>query len=323
MRIVSLLPSATEIVAHLGLREHLVGTSHECDFPAGIENLPVLTASILDSGLSPKAIDTAVHEARLESRPIYTVDGALLSDLRPDLVLTQGVCSVCAVTPETIRAGLKLAPLDELRESPGDFRLLSLAATTFEGVLRDILAVAAAAGIVATGERSVAALRRAWAELRALGPLPAPGANDPSRAPLRAFFLEWSDPPWHAGHWVPEQIAIAGGLDVFGEAGAPSRPLPWSEIAAADPDWIIAGACGFDLATNLRHARALLDRPIVGSLRAIREGRFWAVDANSYFSRPAPRMVQGAAILRAIFEGRGHDLPEGVALPVCAPRGCP
>lgn len=320
MRIVSLLPSATEIACALGLGEQLVGVSHECDHPPELAHrvgpeLPVLTASILDAGLSPKAIDTAVHEAQLEGRPIYSVDGERLEALAPELILTQGVCSVCAVTPATIETALQLIPVEVLGRAR-EAQVLSLAAKTFEGVLADIQAVAEAAGVVERGRALVASLRARWAAIAASGPVAPPPSAPAGREQCTAFFLEWPDPPWSAGHWVPEQLAAAGVVDAFGEVGGASRPLPWSAIAAADPDWILAGACGYDLATNLTHARALLERPEVQALRAVREGRVWALDANAMFSRPAPRLVEGAACLRAIFTGQADALPEGFAAPL-------
>ena len=290
MRIVSLLPSATEIAGALGLREQLVGRSHECDYPAGVDALPVLTASILAHGLTPKQIDQAVHEAQLEGRPIYTVDAAALAALKPDLILTQGVCSVCAVTPETFADDLRMSPLAAEVETP----ILSLGATDFEGVLADIETVAVAAGIDARGRELSESLRTRWAALSkasAGGPRPS------------VFFLEWPDPPWYAGHWVPEQIDAAGGRDCFAQPGATSRPLPWEEIAAADPDAIVVGACGCDLATNFGYAEQLGAHPVAGKLRALESGRCWAVDANSYFSRPGPRLVEGAELIATLLRG--------------------
>jgi len=291
MRIVSLLPSATEIACALGLRESLVGVSHECDFPRGVDALPQLTSSFLEEGLSPADIDAAVSRASLERRPVYAVAGELLCSLKPDLIITQGVCAVCAVTPETVQAGLELVRLEQVSSAP----VLSLGATCYEGIKRDVRQLAEAAGRNEAAAALIEEMDRRWESLE-------PGPTRP-----RVMMLEWPDPPWTGGHWVPEQVEAAGGECLFGGPGENSQRVSWAAIAEADPDLMVAMACGFDLSTNLGHARALLDRPEIARLRAVTEGRFWAVDSNSYFSRPAPRVVEGAELLHAIFHGGPVD----------------
>ncbi|MEE2827731.1 MAG: ABC transporter substrate-binding protein [Myxococcota bacterium] len=288
MRIASLLPSATEIVASLGLEEFLVGVSHECDFPATVMGLPVLTSSILDAGLSPVEIDRAVQAAGLEHRPLYRVDGDLLSSLQPDLILTQGVCAVCAVTEETIQESLRLLPIDRACSAP----VLSLEAKSYGGIQEDLRAVAQALGKPSRGEEVCAAMDRRWHGLQA-----------PAARP-RVLMLEWADPPWSAGHWVPEQVRAAGGENLLGEGGGDSRRLDWGEVVAADPDCIVSISCGFDLQRNIETARALYDHPVAGQLRALRGEELWAADANSFFSRPAPRVVRGAELLGRLFQRR-------------------
>ena len=285
LRIVSLLPSATELTAALGAAEQLVGISHECDYPDGVQSLPKLTSSILAAGLSPAEIDSAVAAAKLEDRPLYLVDGARLAALKPDLILTQGLCSVCAVTSETIAQGLALAPLAESCTAP----ILSLEATDFAGVCRDLRTVGEAIDRSAASTRLIENLETRWTSI-----------PQPSRPP-RAFLLEWPEPPWTAGHWVPEQIAAAGGIPVLSQAGEASRAVPLEEIAEADPDLIVSIACGFGLDENLEVAAQLLEDPRARSIRALRENHFFAADAGGYFSRPAPRLVDGAEILGALF----------------------
>ncbi|MFT5582867.1 MAG: iron complex transport system substrate-binding protein [Cognaticolwellia sp.] len=297
MRIVSLLPSGTELACALGLREQLVGVSHECDYPADVKGLPKLTSSILDSALSPAEIDKAVAAASLERRPIYAVDGTLLNSLKPDLILTQGVCAVCAVTPETIAEGLELVRLQDSCTAP----VLSLSAVSTGGVFRDLVAIAQATGTEPQAEALITSLE---SRLAALGGLPAPLQFGGS---AKVLMLEWPDPPWSGGHWVPEQVAAAGGIALFGGPGDNSRRLSWEEIQEADPDVIIASACGFGLEENLTHARKLLDHPVLGKLRAVQAGNFWAADSNSYFSRPAPRIVDGAELIRRILDGAEVD----------------
>ena len=301
LRIVSLLPSATELTAALGAAEQLVGISHECDYPDGIQSLPQLTSSILATGLSPAEIDSAVAAAKLEDRPLYLVDGARLAALQPDLILTQGLCSVCAVTPATIAQSLTLAPLVETCTAP----ILSLEAADFAGVCRDLRTVGDAIDRSAASTRLIENLETRWARI-----------PPPPRAP-RAFLLEWPDPPWTAGHWVPEQIAAAGGIPVLSEAGEASRAVPFEEIAEADPDLIVSIACGFGLDENLKVAGQFLEDPRARGIRAVRENQLFAADAGGYFSRPAPRLVDGAEILGALFrEEMENPLLQGRLAPV-------
>ena len=301
LRIVSLLPSATELIASLGAAECLVGVSHECDYPASIRSRPQLTSSILASGLSPAAIDTAVAKAKLEERPLYLVDGPRLAALKPDLILTQGLCSVCAVTPDTIQKSLSLLPLGEACSAP----ILSLEAQNFAGVCQDLITVGDAIGQSTEATALRQQLEMRWGNIR-----------HPDIAP-RAFLLEWPEPPWTAGHWVPEQILAAGGLPVLGEAGAPSRPVTLAEIADADPDLIVSIACGYNMEQNREVATKLLENPEAQQIRALRDEKFFAADANGYFSRPAPRLVDGAEILGALFrEEMESPVLEGRLVPV-------
>ena len=285
LRIVSLLPSATELIASLGAEDCLVGVSHECDYPVSVQSRPQLTSSILASGLSPAEIDTAVAKAKLEERPLYLVDGPRLAALKPDLILTQGLCSVCAVTPDTIQKSLSLLPLGEACSAP----VISLEAQNFAGVCEDLTTVGDAIGKSTEATALRQQLARRWGSIA-----------QPEVAP-RAFLLEWPEPPWTAGHWVPEQILAAGGLPVLGEAGAASRPVTLAEIADADPDLIVSIACGYNMNQNREVATKLLENPDTRQIRALRNGKFFAADANGYFSRPAPRLVDGAEILGALF----------------------
>ena len=293
MRIVSLLPSATEIAAALGLLDQIVGVSHECDYPAAARQRPVLTSSILQHGLSPADIDAAVTAASLERRPLYMVDGQRLTDLQPDLILTQGVCSVCAVTPKTVSDSLQFARLEASCQAP----VLSLSAMDYSGIKEDIRSVGQACGVADRAEALIREMDARWDNIAPpQGPRP------------RVLMLEWPDPPWSGGHWVPEQVTAAGGQEPFSSPGSSSRRLTWAQIAAADPDIIVASACGFDLPTNHQHIQALIhSQPAFAALRAVQSGQVWAVDANAFFSRPAPRVVDGAALLAAILTGQPVD----------------
>ena len=290
MNIVSLLPSSSEILGVLGLLDSVVAVSHECDFPAEVRNKPPITSSIIPHGLEARAIDDAVVTAVREGRPLYEVNGDLLGRLNPDLIVTQGVCDVCAVGVGTLQETLKLLP-DVV--SP-NVETLSLTGTTVTGIFRDILRVAQAAGVPERGAAVVQELQRRWDALEAT----------PKQANPRVLVLEWSDPPFSAGHWVPEMVAAAGGTDVLGAPGAVSRRLTWAEILATNPDLVVMAACGYGTEQNAVFARDLYAHPDARRLRAVRDGRVYAVDANAYFSRPGPRVVAGAELLARLFAGR-------------------
>lgn len=296
MRIASLLPSATELVAELGLASHLVAVSHECDFPPEVASLPRATASILGHGLSQAEIDAAVSKAVRAGQPLYTVDGALLARLKVDLIVTQGLCDVCAVTPDTVSHALRRVPPDLIE----GVVVLSLDATSVEGVFGDLRRLGEAAGVAGIAARREAEARARWDALA--------GGR---RRWRRIGLLEWTDPPFYGGHWVPEQIVQAGGEDVFGRPGEASGRIKPESVLEADPDVLVVGCCGQGLEANVAHAEALRRDPVLGMLRAVREGRLWAVDANAYFSRPSLRLVRGAEILAHILD-EGEDL-EGEA----------
>jgi iron complex transport system substrate-binding protein len=287
MNIVSLLPSATEICGTLGLQSALTAVSHECDFPPEVTRLPRITRSILGHDLDQAGIDAAVSAAVREGRALYEVDGALLARLAPDLIVTQGLCKVCAVTEETVHSAMG--------DLPANAPILSLDAKSVAGVLEDIQRLADHAGVPERGVAAVAELKARWQAVVDVG------AQRVERP--RVAFVEWAEPPFTGGHWVPEQIMAAGGVDVLGSPGVDSKRTTWAAIEAADPDVIVVGCCGFGLADNLVTARALRERS--PQLRAVREGRLWAVDANGLYSRPGPRLVDGAEVFVRIFDGAG------------------
>lgn len=287
MRIASLLPSATEIVCALGLREQLVAVSHSCDRPEDILGLPVLTRSIIAPDLSPAEIDRAVSAALREGRALYSVQAELLDELRPELIVTQGVCEVCAVTPRTVQEAVRSLP-DCL---PVNGQLLSLEGRDLAGILADVRAVAAAAGVPERGEALVQGAEARW---NAVQPV--------SHAP-KVLTLEWTDPPFYGGHWVPEQVQRAGGVNAFGTVGEDSGRTTWEAITRADPDLMVVMCCGYGLEDNARFARTLLEHPEARELRAVRSGGLWAVDANAHFSRPNLGVVRGAEVLADLLRG--------------------
>ncbi len=300
MKIASLLPSATDILCDLGLRDQLVAVSHCCDHPA-VRALPVLTRSIIAPDLPPQEIDRVVSDAMRAGRALYTVRAELLDALRPDLIVTQGVCEVCAVTPGAVGEAVRSLP----GCLPVGGHLLSLEGRTVEGVLADVEAVARAARVPERGAALVQDARARW------------NAIQPATGGARVLTLEWTDPPFFGGHWVPEQVTRAGGVNVVGEAGRDSGRLSWAEVAAADPDVIVVMCCGYGLTDNARFAAALSGHPEARSLRAVAEGRVWAVDANALFSRPALGVVRGAEVLAALLRG---DSTPGASARVTAQR---
>jgi len=289
MKIVSLLPSATEILCALGLEDSIVAVSHECDYPASVQALPKATASRIPEGLEPAEIDRRVREAKKAGLPLYVVDGNLLSTLEPDLIVTQGLCDVCAVTPETVDAALAELPPETLSGA----RILALGGLSIEGVFADIEAVGEVCEIESRAQALLDGLRSRLAAL---------DSGEPETR-TRVFMLEWPDPPWIGGHWVPEQVEAAGGADVLGLPGEKSRSVSWDEVEAANPEVVCVMACGFGLEKNVEFARALLKHPRAQHLSALRSGQLYALDANRYFSRPAPGLVEGAELLRGILDG--------------------
>jgi iron complex transport system substrate-binding protein len=289
MRIATLLPSATEIACHLGLREQLVAVSHECDFPSGLEDLPAITQSLVPHGLSQGEIDRVVRKAVRAGQPLYTVVGEVLEQTRPDLIITQGICDVCAVDEGTVHAALAEVVAAAFPQT----RVVSLSGMTWEGVLRDVRLVAQAAGVTQRGQVATQALQARWN-----------AANAPSENPVGVMVLEWTEPPFTCGHWVPEQVQAAGGLEVMVPAGARSKTTTWEEIHQADPAVLVVATCGQSLADNAALARELLVHPRASQLRAVKTGQIWAVDANAQFSRPAPRLVDGVETLTAILKGQ-------------------
>ena len=284
MRVVSLLPSATEILCFADARDSLVGVTHECDHPPGVENLPKLTATTIDHhAMSSAEIDAAIGQRLTDTNSIYSLDAELLEKLEPDLILTQGLCDVCAVSLNVVEqaaAGLPKTP-----------RVLSMNPTSLDGVLDATVEVGDAIGRGEEVRRKIASLRGRLARVEeAVARLARP----------RVGCLEWLDPPFSAGHWVPEMVRIAGGEEILAAAGEPSGRLTWEEVFTAGPEVILLMPCGFDSARALWEARVLPELPGWRDLPAVKNGRVWAVDANSYFSRPAPRLIEGVEILARI-----------------------
>lgn len=289
MRVASLLPSATEILHFTGATDTLAGVTHECDYPRGVEKLPKLTASRIQSGMSSAEIDAAVGEMSDEGG-IYTLDTELLAEISPDLILTQGLCEVCAVSMNVVeRAASALDPKPEI---------LSMNPTSLGDVLDCIAAVGKAVDREDETREKLAALRERLDRVeRAVEGLPKP----------RLGCIEWLDPPFSAGHWVPEMVRLAGGEELFAGEGEPSGRLLWEDVFEAEPEVLVLTPCGFDVQRTAGEAVALDELPGWKDVPAVGSGRVWAVDANSYFSRPGPRLVDGVEILARILHPDAFD----------------
>ena len=283
MKIASLLPSATEIVYALGLGDDLVGVTDECDYPADAVTKPVISRSALPQGRiqTPREIDEAVRAKVGQNGQLYVLDTDLLRREQPDVILTQDLCRVCAVP-----AGQVQRALDQLGLPHAE--VLSLDPNTFEEVLLQIEAVGKLLDRSEKAEALTAALRERIAKVR----------DTAKRVPtVSVFALEWSDPPFSAGHWIPDMIEAVGGTPVLAEKGRPSREVAWHEVRVAGPEVIVFMPCGYYLEEAEEEANAFLDQPEFADTPAVRNGNVYAVDATSYFSRPGPRIVEGLEIL--------------------------
>jgi iron complex transport system substrate-binding protein len=289
-RIVSLLPSATDLVGALGLADWLVGVSHECDWPPEVTRLPRLTRSLVSGSLPPEQVDSLVNRSIHQHRSLYELDAELLRQLAPDVILTQELCDVCAVSYDQVLGAARLVRPDG--ESPA---ILSLEPATLDEVTQTAEVVANVLGEPDRGQDLLAELRRSVAELRERGTAIGPKAT--------VLVLEWPSPPWLAGHWVPDMVAVAGGKNVpqqMMRRGAPSIRVSWQEIAANDPDLIIVAPCGYDRAAAAAAIGELESQPAWTALRAVRNGAVYPVEANRFWSRPGPRLLDGIAELQAI-----------------------
>jgi iron complex transport system substrate-binding protein len=283
VRVASLLPSATEMVHFAGAGENLVGVTHECDYPSCVQNLPKLTNSKIDNSMTSAEIDAAIGRHLTDTGSIYALDAELLAELSPDLVLTQGLCDVCAVSMNLVEEAASA-----LQRRP---EILSLNPASLDDVLEDAARIGEALGRGKETSEKIAALRERLARVEAaVVGLPRP----------RVGCIEWLDPPFSAGHWVPEMVRLAGGVELFSGPGEPSRRLTWQDVFEAAPEVLVLMPCGFGVERTIHEARGLPEAPGWDELPAVKNGRVWAVDANSYFSRPAPRLVEGAEILARI-----------------------
>ena len=283
MRIVSLLPSATEIVATLGGMEHLVGVTHCCDYPPQVDSRVRVTRTAIDADAAPGAVDAQVREITASGAPLYTLEEERLQALKPDLILTQALCEVCAVMETDVRAvAARLSPAPQV---------LTLSATSLDGVLDDIARVGAAMGIADEAAEYIAGarmrMRRVHETLKA------------AQAPRpRVAVIEWGDPIYAAGHWVPEMVKRAGGIDVLATPGEHSVVKTIAQVREADPEILLIAPCGYDLPRAVEEAERLLALP---DWQWARDRQVFALDANAFASRPGPRLVDGIEVMARLF----------------------
>jgi iron complex transport system substrate-binding protein len=301
MRIVSLLPAATDIVVELGLGDHLVGRTHECDWPPEVvASVPVVTAAEFDAdALSSREISQAVGGAAHQGSSLYTLDADLLAELAPDVVLTQDLCRVCAVSYEAVADSVRV--LDG-----GGPRVVSLEPRTLPDVLACVEQVGGVLGVPEAAARRVDALHQRLDAVRAK----VSGLSLP-----RVAAVEWLDPLWPAGHWVPEQIRCAGGMPLLAQPGEHTGSMDWAALSEAAPEVIVLVPCGFPPERTEKEAGLLTGHPSWQGLPAVRDGEVWVLNGPAYFNRPGPRVVRGAEVLAYVLHGieTGEPITEGEA----------
>jgi iron complex transport system substrate-binding protein len=302
MRIISLLPAATEIAGALGLMEQVVGVSHECDFPNEANARPRVTrCPIHNAGLTSREVDAWVRSALRENGTIYTIDEPLLRELRPDVILTQKLCDVCAVGYGTVA---KLA-----QTLPGPPRVVNLEPTSLADIFDDIRRVAETCDVRERAEKLIGHLSERIENVRERA------ASIPDRR--RCFVMEWIDPPFCSGHWGPELVEIAGGYDPLGRKHQLSAQIEWQHVLDGRPEIIVLALCGYDIDRARRDYELLRRFPGFGSIPAAASGQVYVVNASAYFARPGPRVVNSLEILAGIlhpsefpeFASRGSNDP--------------
>ncbi len=304
LRIISLIPSATELVAALGLGEFLVGRSHECDYPASIRKLPACTAPKFNPEGTSQEVHDRVTDLLQSALSCYQVDAALLQQLQPTHILTQAQCEVCAVSLGDVQQ----AVADQVDSNP---KIISLQPNRLADLWADIAQVAAALSAEQAGETLIARLqsRVETCKTQAKNQLkPQPFGTPEQRFPKRPTVacIEWIEPLMAAGNWVPELVDLAGGDNLFGEAGKHSPWMDWQAIVDADPDIIVTMPCGFDLDKTAAEMTALTAKPEWNQLKAVQSQRVYLTDGNQYFNRPGPRLVDSLEIMLEIFYGEAN-----------------
>lgn len=296
MRIVSLLPSATEIVCELGLADQLVGVSHECDFPSFVTSLPRVTQTLIPHEATSSEINRLVRERLQTRQALYSLDLQVFQQLAPDLIVTQALCDVCAVAEDEVNAAVCALP--------GQPRVINLEPHDLAEVLSCMTHVGEAAGAAQAAERAVARLQDRIANVVR--------RSQTIRQRPRVVLLEWIDPLFSCGHWSPELVGLAGGIEGIGLPGKPSQRVAWSEIVEFDPEVLVIACCGFNVERTLRDLPLLRQHPGFEQLTCVRDDRVYVIDGNAYFSRPGPRLVEGLEILSQTLHPDTPSLPNGL-----------
>ncbi len=295
MRIVSLLPSATEMVCALGLEDCLVGVTHECDYPPSVQRLPKVTHTLIPADATSSEIDRLVSERFKSVRALYSLDAEMLKDLRPNVIVTQSLCEVCAVAPNEVRAALG--------QLPGSPRVVTLEPQSLEGLFEAIHQLASVVEVSA--DETIGGLRSRVEAVAA--------RSETVTTRPRVALLEWLDPLFSSGHWSPELVRLAGGIEGLGKEGQPSRRLRWDEVSAWQPEVIVIACCGFTVERALHDVNVVRATTGWRELPAVRSGRVYVADGSQYFNRPGPRLVDSLELLAHALFPVLHPLPKGLS----------
>ncbi len=296
MRIISLLPSATEIIYALGLGDQLVGVSHECDFPMAVQRLPKVTRALIPTEASSRDIDRLVRECLQSSKALYALDFSKLEELKPDVIVTQALCDVCAVAEDEVRsAACRLPTLP---------RVINLEPQTLDDVFVEIGRVGETLGVSRKAEEVVSELKARVEKIAA--------RTEKLAARTRVAFLEWLDPPFSGGHWSPELVRLAGGQDGLNREGSRSRTLSWDEVFGLQPDVVFVACCGYPIQRALGDVVRLGSIPGWMQMPAVVSGRVYVADGSQYFNRPGPRLVDSLEILAHALHPEVHPLRRGL-----------
>lgn len=297
MKIYSFLPSGTEIVYSLQLGDQLCGVTHECDYPPDARSKPVVVESLIDtSRLSQREIDERVVESMTHGHGLYKINREILQRNKPDLVITQQLCDVCSVSLRDV--------LKTISEISKECKVISLTPRGLDGVLEDIITVGQACGVEETARRTVDGLK---------GRTEAIQQRAVNLTKRRVFCMEWFDPIFASGHWIPEMVRVCGGRDELGRAGKDSRRIPWEDVLTYNPEILILMPCGFNLKKTIEHIPLMQNLKGWDTLQAVKNGRVYATDGSSYFSRSGPRLFDGLEMMAKMIhpEVFGSDLPAG------------
>jgi iron complex transport system substrate-binding protein len=295
MRIVSLLPSATEIVCGLGLEDQLVGVTHECDYPPSVQGLPKVTRTLIPTDATSGEIDRLVSKQLTTTKALYQLELPLLKELHPDVIVTQSLCDVCAVSQNDVQMALA--------QLPSTPRIINLEPQSLDGLFEAIRQVASAVDVSVDD-----IIRQLRGRVEAVAARSATVTNRP-----RVALLEWLDPPFSSGHWNPELVRLAGGIEGLGKEGRPSRRLRWDEVPAWQPEVIVIACCGFDVERTLKDVAAVQSIAGWQELPAVRSGRVYVADGSQYFNRPGPRLVDSLELLAHALSPTMHPLPNGLS----------